>query len=149
MEGFMLPELYLAERCRSGLAWPARSIPTARRRPGRTAPGPGTGRRRRGGWPARWCSRAGPHARGRAACGTGRCAGWPSLPPWGWRASGCTAYGPPSCALAGVVHPADVVGAWVGGGQEQASSARDNLVSKSLTPSCSSCLLLPAPRPWC
>jgi len=100
-KGFSVPERYLAVRCRSGPASPARSIPTGHRRPGHTAPGPGRGRRRRGGWPARWCSRAGLPATGRAACGRGHCAGWPGLPPWGWRASGCTACGPRSCARAG------------------------------------------------
>lgn len=93
--------LYLAVRCQSGPAWPSRSTPTGCQHPGRIAPGPGRARRRRGGWPSQWCSRARLHARGRAACGRGHCAGWPNLPLWGWQASGCTACGPPSCARAG------------------------------------------------
>lgn len=92
---------HLAMRCRPGLAWLARSIPTAPQHPARSAPSPGRVRRRTCARPGRRCSRGGRLSRGKAACGRGHCASWPALPPWGWRASGSIACGLLSCAMAG------------------------------------------------
>lgn len=92
---------YLAWKCLPVLVWPAHNTPTALPHPARSGPGLGRAHRKTCGWPGRSCSRAGLPSTGRAAYGRGRCASLPALPRLGWRVSGHTVCGLPSCARAG------------------------------------------------